>query len=450
MLKYEQIIGDLCEEIRNGSMKPGQKLPSIREACVRYDCNKATVIRAYQQLESRHFATVKNKSGFYVLDIGMARQEKTREEFAFDRVELQKEMIPYKDFQHCLTNAIEKEKVNLFCSSEQRGQQGLIRQIRKTIMKQQVFADEGNIVITSGIQQALSLLCRMPFNCCKDTVLVEQPTFRGILYAIKHAGVQSVGIERTYEGLDVNRVEHIFRSGRIKFFYIMPRFQNPLSTHLPADQKRDLIDLARKYDVYLVEDDYMADFDPTSIHDPLAVGNLDRVIYLRSFSKILLPEIRVGAAILPEELVQTFSEYKKWSDFSTSILTQGALEVYLKSGLMERHVPPIQRTYQERMAAAKEIMAAQCPYPYHVPDSGLFFSIELPPSICLSTLMNDLKKQKILINGSRDYYIDGFRQKNILRVTVSNQTADAIRSELPRILAAATGACPAEKTEQWL
>lgn len=450
MLKYEQIVWDFCEMIQNGSMKPGEKLPSIREACVRYACNKATVIRAYQQLEDRHFTTVKSKSGFYVLDIGTAKKETTRIEFGFDRVELQKEMIPYKDFQHCLTHAIEKGKVHLFCRSEQKGQQGLIHQISKTFMKQQVFADEDNIVITSGIQQALSLLCRIPFNCCKDTVLVEQPTFRGILYALKHAGVQAVGIERTYEGLDVDRVEQIFRSGRIKFFYIQPRFHNPLSTHLPAAQKRDLISLARKYDVYLVEDDYMADHDNTSINDPLAAGNLDRVVYLRSFSKILLPEIRIGAAVLPEDLVQSFSEYKKWNDLSTSILTQGALEVYLKSGLMERHIPPIQRAYQDRMAAAKEVMANQCPYPYHVPDSGLFFSIELPSSSCLTTLMGDLKNQNILINGSQDFYIEGFRQKNILRVSVANQTVDAIRSELPRILTAAIGLRPAEKIEQWL
>lgn len=450
MLKHEQITCELSEAIRSGRLKAGQKLPSIREACERYGCNKATVIRAYKALEEKHFAAVRNKSGFYALDIGPARTEPVREAYDFVRVELQKEMIPYLDFQHCLNNAIEKEKENLFCSAPRRGQLSLIRQIGRLLMKSQVFAQEENIVITNGIQQALSLLCKMPMSCCRDTVLVEQPTFRGILYAMKHAGVKGEGIERTYEGLDLNRVEHAFRSGRIKFFYIQPRYHNPLGTHLSAVQKRELVDLARKYDVYLVEDDYMADYESQAANDPVAAGNLDRVIYLRSFTKILLPEIRIGAVVLPEELVSTFTEYKTWNDLSTSLLTQGALEVYLKSGLMERHVPPIRHTYQDRMAAVRQVMAAHCPYPYHVPDAGLFFSLELPAAVCISTLKTELRRKAILIQESSELYLDDFRQRNYLRLAVSNLTADTLREMLPVIISEPSLLLEAEKSGQWL
>lgn len=100
---------------------------------------------------------------------------------------------------------------------------------------------------------------------------------------------------------------------------------------------------------------------------------------------------------------------------------QGALEVYLKSGLMERHVPPIRHTYQDRMAAVRQVMAAHCPYPYHVPDAGLFFSLELPAAVCISTLKTELRRKAILIQESSELYLDDFRQRNYLRLAVSNQ-----------------------------
>lgn len=436
MLKYQQVVKTISDRIYNGTMKPGAKLLSIRKATEAFDCNKATIIRAYQELESQHLIYSVNKSGYYVVDSSKKMCNTGSSEIDFFSVELQKELIPYKDFQHCLNHAIERDKANLFCYCKPQGLDSLIEQVRKTLMNYQVFADPNNIIITSGVQQAIDILCRLPFCKCRDRILVEQPTFHGVIHATEHSNTEIVGIERTYEGIDLNKLEHIFRTGRVKFFYLMPRYHNPLGTSLSLEQRQGILELARKYDVYLVEDDYLADYDPVKNNDPMAAGNLDRVIYLKSFSKIFLPGLRVGVAVLPEELRTMFADYKRWTDLNTSILSQGALEVYLKSGLFEKHIQGVLRVYQERMAAVKKIMDAYCEFPYHVPDGGMIFSIEVDRDVNVERLLAELEQRQIRVRGTKHNFMEHFRMKKILRLSISNVDVPTIEKYLPEILAA--------------
>jgi len=434
MLKYENVVYTIEKRINCGIMKPGEKLLSIRKATEAFECNKATIIRAYQELENRHLIYSINKSGYYVVDSALKEPFENTSKVDFYKVELQKELIPYKDFQHCLNHAIERDKASLFCYSKPQGLDSLVEQVRKTLMNYQVFADPANIIITSGVQQAIDILCRIPFCKCRDMILIEQPTFHGAIHAIAHSNVQVVGIERTYEGIDLKRLEHIFRTGRVKFFYTMPRYHNPLGTSLPEEQRQGILELARKYDVYIVEDDYLADYDPIKSRDPLAAGNLDKVIYLKSFSKIFLPGLRVGVVVIPDEMRKMFAEYKRWTDLNTSILSQGALEVYLKSGLFEKHIQNVQKVYHERMKAVKDVMDQFCPFPYHVPDGGMIFSIEVDRDVNVQRLLNELENHNMLIRDTSHNFLDHFRMKKILRLSVSNVDVETIYTYLPEIL----------------
>ncbi len=118
----------------------------------------------------------------------------------------------------------------------------------------------------------------------------------------------------------------------------MPRFHNPLGSSLTEWQKRELVRLAEAYDVYLVEDDFLGDLEDNQKADPLYAYDLSfRVIYLKSFSKMIFPGLRVGAAVLPDSLAPVFHTYKKLSDIDCSMISQAALEVYIKSGMFKRH-----------------------------------------------------------------------------------------------------------------
>ncbi len=116
----------------------------------------------------------------------------------------------------------------------------------------------------------------------------------------------------------------------------MPRFHNPLGSSYSKTEKQEILHLAHLYDVYIVIDDYLADFEYNSKNDPLfAEGTHDRVIYVKSFSKIMFPGLRIGVAVIPCALIETFQQIKKTTDIDSSMISQAALTVYLKSGMFK-------------------------------------------------------------------------------------------------------------------
>lgn len=110
----------------------------------------------------------------------------------------------------------------------------------------------------------------------------------------------------------------------------MPRLHNPLGTSYTRREKEKIIELADKYDVYIVEEDYLADFEQNSKVDPIfSYDTNQRVIYLKSYSKIMFPGLRIGIAVLPEKTTEEFGKYKKLADIDSPMISQAALEIYI-------------------------------------------------------------------------------------------------------------------------
>jgi DNA-binding transcriptional MocR family regulator len=267
------------------------------------------------------------------------------------------EVNPYKDFYHCMEKAISLYEHKLFAYSPVKGMPELITALKKHLTNYQIFAREEDIFITSGAQQALFILTAMDFPNGKNTILVEQPTYHVMLDTIKANKVSVLGIERTADGLDFAKLEKIFAQNEIKFFYLMPRFQNPTGFSYDNTQKRNILHLAQKYQVYLVEDDYIADLDLNSKNDPIAAFDTENtVIYVQSFSKTLLPGLRLGMAMIPQKLQQEFLKTKNAIDLNSSVFSQGALEIYLKSHMYENHIQRTKAFYKNKM----DILSKEC------------------------------------------------------------------------------------------
>ena len=136
--------------------------------------------------------------------------------------------------------------------------------------------------------------------------MVEMPTYHNMPTLLESLNVPIAGVHRMLDGgLDWDSLERQFAERDIKFFYVIPRFHNPIGTSMTVKEKR-LLRLAQRYDVYLVEDDYLADLEDSARQDPLwAYDTYDRVIYLKSYSKILFPGLRIGVAVLPVALISS-------------------------------------------------------------------------------------------------------------------------------------------------
>lgn len=419
--KYEVVKALLKEQLLTHAIKPGEKLPSIRAASELWSCSKNTAIRAYQELENEHLIYSVPKSGYYAV----VRSEKTTTS-AIDWIDFSSatpdaEVMPYKDFQHCLNRAIELYEDHLFTYSDPQGFFTLRRALEKHLAHSQIFAPPSQICVVSGAQQALHLLASMPFPNGKSAVLVEQPTFHGMLRSLELLGVTALGIERRMDGIDLDELERHFRNNHIKFFYTVPRFHNPLGASYTEEQKKRIAMLAQKYGVYIVEDDFLADMDTDEKADPIyAYDQAGKVIYVKSFSKIMLPGLRLACVVLPTSLMETFRLFKASSDSSTAALSQAALELYLNCGMYDHHAGLVRERYRMRMEKLAECASRLLPPQVQLATGrgGIFARLSLSDEVNLHDLITALHLKQVRVNSTEQNYLRLFRRDHGLRISI--------------------------------
>ncbi|MGH0594420.1 PLP-dependent aminotransferase family protein [Bacillus pretiosus] len=440
MYKYLQIFNDIENMIQRGVIKEGKKLPSIRLLVTQYECNKATVIRALHELEKRHIIYSVPQSGYYVVRKS-AEVVENEEIIDFASSAPDPDVFPYLDFQHCINKAIDTYKNDLFVYGTPKGLPSLIPVIQKQLANYQVFTKEENIFITSGVQQALAILTSIPFPNEKETILIEQPTYHLYIEYLEINKIPVIGIKRTNEGIDLNELERIFRTGKIKFFYTIPRYHHPLGTSYSKDEKEKIVLMAKKYNVYIVEDDYLADLETDSKADPLYnLDNCNHVIYLKSYSKIIFPGLRVGVAVIPPSIANDFHTYKKLLDIDSPMISQAALEIYIKSGMFERHKNKIKSSYHDRskkLAETLEKVHNEDPslFTYNSQNTfGIHTCLEMYKNIVTETLIKKLSNIQISIDSMDNNYLKVFPKERLLKLNVSNVKEDRIEEGIRKVI----------------
>lgn len=430
MKKYLIILSDIEQKILEGQFRPGKKLPSVRSAAERYGCSISTIIRAYVELEKRHAIYSISQSGYYVVEKpGDLPNDNEIKIIDFASVLPDINVFPYLDFQHCLNKAIDIYKHHLFTYGDSKGLEKLRHTLASHLAGDQVFTNAERIVVTSGVQQALEILAKMPFPNGNSVILVEQPSYDIYLRFLETEGIPVCGIARTATGINLRELEAKFKNGGIKFFYTMSRYHNPLGTSYSAEERKAIAELAGKYNVYVVEDDYMADLGEERGFDLIYTYNrTSHVVYLKSFSKIIFPGLRLGAAVLPEQLLETFHTYKRYGD--TSLLSQASLEVYIKSGMYERHKHKICKQYAARIRALNEAVQ-------HYNDeglievssvsSGVYMQFKLPQTVNLELLTKRLAARNVsVVSGKGFYLFDYLEREKFLRISISRAQPEQI------------------------
>lgn len=344
------------------------------------------------------------------------------------------ETLPYKDFQHCLNNAIQIYKETLFSYCDPRGLNSLIKVLEDHLKEYQIFTKPENIIITTGSQQALNLLAIMPFPNGNLNVLLEQPTYFGIIRSLELNNIPTIGIERGLNGIDLNELEKLFKYSNIKFFYTIPRFHNPTGNSYNKSEREAIVKMAEKYNVYIVEDDIMADLDTNKKYDPMyTYDTSSKVIYLKSYSKILMPGLRIAALVMPKILINTFLDYKKWSDMNSPILSQGALEIYLKSGMFNKHRRKISKLYSERMSCLKEttLLLKHPKMRWNIPSSGYFACLYVDSGMYYDKIINLLHNENIQMLDTSTCFLNEYKTNRYFRISISKVDKIKINKGIP-------------------
>lgn len=350
--KYQCIVDRIRQDIQNGKLLKGQKITSIRKLADKYHCSKDTAQKALMELKYQKYIYAVPKSGYYVLENSLEDQQYMELSVRDDRHQI------YEDFRICLNETLIGRENYLFnYYSQQEGLEDLRQSVQQLLLDSAVYTSADKLVLTSGTQQALYILSQIVFPNEKHEILVEQPTYHRINDLLTAQKLPYQTIERTPEGIDLEELEWIFRTGYIKFFYTIPRFHYPLGHSYNRKEKEEIIRLAQLYDVYIVEDDYLADFD--SKHE-LTFHYLDdsqHVIYIKSFSASLFPALRITALLLPSDIQSAFIAYKKAVDYDSNLIMQKALSLYIDNLMFEKNRLFLLNKQEKEVMRAKKLLS---------------------------------------------------------------------------------------------
>lgn len=438
LTKYEAIINYIKNEIKIHNIKSGEKLPSTRSITQKFKCSKVTAVKAYDLMKKEHLVYSIPKSGYYFIGNKLTKKNEVQDnQIDFATANPDRSILPYDEFQHCINSAIDLYKDSLFSNSDAQGLPSLIDVIINQLHNYQVFTRRENLFITSGSQQAINILTMMNFNNDKESVLVEEPTYYGVIKTLELNRVKIIGIKRNCYGIDFNELERIFKYDKIKFFYTIPRFHNPSGFSYSNKDKKIILQLCKKYNVYIVEDDYLGDLEINMKSDPIYSLDTDsKVIYLKSYSKVMLPGLRISAAVLPNSLAKTFREYKRWNDLNSSVLSQGTLEIYIKSGMFDRNMKKLREVYTARMNHLKEVTNStnNSNIKWYVPESGFFASFEIDSRVNIKCVIDNLKKKNVLLFDNSKCFLTKNENNRLMRLSVSRVDKEKINKGINKII----------------
>ena len=417
--KYQAVVSFLKKGIESGKFPTGSRLPSIRQLSQDFHCSKDTIQRALLELRHEQYLYAKPQSGYYVLEQGQHQDLE---------IEVTDEHASaYDDFRLCINETLIGRENYLFnYYDNQEGLEELRQSVHQLLFDQALYCKPDQLVLTSGTQQALFILSQIDFPSKGAEILVEQPTYHRMNRLLVAQGLAYQTIERRIDGIDLEKLEEQFKSGKIKFFYTIPRFHYPLGHSYSDQEKRAILDLANQYGVYIVEDDYLGDLDSKKGQTFHYLDTEDRVIYIKSFSTSLFPALRITALILPNALKEAFVSYKNILDYDSNLIMQKALSLYIDSQLFEKNRLARLTLQENYQAQIKEVLEKNtCPLPHYSLHDGLLLDLRNYPKIA------SLKHSSLKLDFFEEAYLDTCPYQ-FAKVTLENleELLEYIKAEL--------------------
>lgn len=440
---YFQIFHHIKELILSNNLPSGTKLPSIRSVAASLNVNNITVINAYKQLELCGYIKSKQGSGFYVLketdskssSIIMTQRENNEQKIDLASASPNPEIFPTETFKQYLVEVINRDKGFAFSYQEINGFMPL-REILVTFLYKTygITTNANQIQIVSGAQQGIDIIAK---GCLHsgDSVITENPTYFGALEVFQSRGCHIVPVNLNNEGLNLIELEKKIKICKPKLIYIMPKYQNPTTVCYSKETLLALLNLAQKYNFYILEEDSMCElsYNQSNSQNTLclkAFDSNDKVIYLKSFSKLLMPGLRIGFTIMPKILSPSFTKMKQTTDISSSGLIQRALELYFINNKWDEHIHYMKEIYRgkyEYMLQKLEVLKENG-IEFIKPNGGLYFWIKLPNTVSAYTLYEKCYKEGLAILPSSLFYnaFDPNKDKYI-RLSFASSSIDDIQ-----------------------
>ncbi len=462
---YRQIAAGIQAALHDGRLSAGQRLPPTRDLAKQLGVNRNTVIAAYDHLVASGIATGQTGRGTFLIDtmsgykgrgdVGAQREDSWLGAFAravqgpgvgnlltiyriatsHEGISLAGgypagELMPVEEFARAMEKTVRERGSEVLSYGPTAGYGPLRETIAADMSRKGSPCDPSSILITNGSQQALELSFRA-FVDPGDAVIVEDPTYTGAISALAALGARVVGVPLDDQGLRPDLLELALTRHRPRLLYVQPTFHNPTARVMGEARRRDVLAVAAKHRCVIVEDDWGGDLRFTGRDLPTlhALDSGQHVIYLSTFSKKLLPGLRVGWVAAPEPVFERLLALKQIEDCGTSPLVQAALHTFIAGGAQDDHLTRVRSAYQARARAMDEAIRIHFPdgVSFTRPTGGLFSWVVLPEAVDGDELFAAAHERGVLIGRGSLFHVSG-GGRNTLRLTFASASEEQIRS----------------------
>lgn len=410
-LLYERVARLVETQIASGALRANDRIPSVRSMSRTAKVSVSTVVQAYVHLENIGLIEARPQSGFYVRrpENSPAPQPRVRPtrsrrpmSVAQEMLDTCREALSRPDIvplNGAMTSAAlyPNQRLNNLVREVLRerphhagelitppGDPELRRQVAKRMALAGAPTDPEHVVITGGTMDAITLTLRV---LCQpgDTVLVESPTYFGLLQAIEHLRLKVVEVpNRPDSGIDADAVRSIVRSTQLSAAVLMPNFNNPAGTLTPDEAKKDIVATLTGHEVPIIEDDLYGDLHYGSVR-PSSMRAFDEsglVISCGSVSKTIALGYRIGWAVSPQ-FHADIARAKFYSSVACPTLQQLVLARYYASGGYDRYLRRVRTMLSQNSQLLIDAVARHFPAGTRIarPAGGIVIWVELPPSV---------------------------------------------------------------------
>ena len=430
---YSQLYNKLKHMLEAGILLPDMKLPSVRSMAEILGINQITVVTAFKQLENEGYVYKKPGSGTFAADILMKTAQRAEDGPLQDELYLQDDLafinngiikldqntinfasatptpdlFPVDNFKIVLNEVLERDKGNAFSYQGSHGYYPLRESVSMLLKNSDLDFSLDNIQIISGAQQGLDLISKALLRQ-GDHIITESPTYTGAIALFKSRGARILDVQMDTDGPDLDILELNLKQHRPRIIYTIPSFQNPTGGSYSMEKRLAVLELAESYNCYIIEDDYVSDLDFEGRgYKPLkALDKYNRVIFIKSFSKIFMPGLRLGFMIVPSALTENLLTAKHITDISTSGLIQRAFDLYIRKGYWDKHFNFMYKIYKERYEKTTEALNRNLgsSFSFTGPGGGLNLWLGLPYGFPVNTLVKHAADHNIVFAPGRIFY----------------------------------------------
>lgn len=356
------------------------------------------------------------------------------------------ELFPAEELKNAYSRVFADRRVMQYGLTE--GLPGLRQLLSRRLSQKGIQAGPDQLLITTGSQQSIDLTARILLEP-GDLVITENPTYLAALQVFQSSGARILGLDTDENGIRADLLEAALRDNKPKLLYVIPTFANPTGAIWSLERRQEVLQLCSRYETVILEDDPYGElsFEPSTLPPSLKAladaAGFPGVIYTSTFSKTVVPALRIGWAAADESVIRQLAKAKQTADLHSSCLDQAALAELLEGFDLDGHIRRIRAEYAGRMQIMLDCLRNDPVFAgitVRPPKGGMFLWLELPGEADMGTLLRLAIEEGVAFVPGTGFYTDGQGNRTI-RLNFSHSAPEVIREGMLRLKRAYIRCC---------